>query len=204
MKTRRATSRKDPDVARYLLADPGYESWRVDEGGMVLWITSDGSEMMMMDDLDDRAAAVGRFVASRGSVSRTELKKEFEEADDRIDEFEISSVLFATFSLFSVKQILEQEFPSSKVSIYTSGYNGAKTIHVRGDDSDFEGYPDSTDGAGTDSDYLLNGTIEATADASVAKAKSLFSRLTDAGIDVQYEVCDPNGVTLFEQKPTKR
>jgi hypothetical protein len=42
-----------------------------------------------------------------------------------------------------------------------------------------------------------------TAEASVAKTKQLFSRLTDAGIDVQYEVYDPNGTTLFEQKPTR-
>lgn len=200
---RRSTQWKDPDVARYLLANSDYEHWRIHNSGMVLWITSDGTEMFQMDDLDDRASAVARFVSSRGSVSRGELEREFKDNSDRIGEFKISSVLFAPFSLFSVKKILEDEFPLAKVSIYTSGYNGAKTIHVRGDDCDFEGYPESSDGAGTDSDYLFNGSIESTAAASVAKAKQLFSKLIDAGIDVQYEVYDPNGTTLFEQNPTR-
>ena len=200
---RHTTEWKDPDVARYLLASSGYDGWRLDDGGIVLWITPDGREVINADDIGDRRAAVEKFVSSRGSVSRSNLEQEFKDDCNRVYEFEISSVLFAPFSLPSVKQVLEEEFPAANVSIYTSGYNGAKTIHVRADDVDFEGYPDCTDGDGADSDYLFSGAIESTADASVSKVKQLFARLTEAGIEVQFEVYDPMGTTLFEQRPTR-
>lgn len=119
-------------------------------------------------------------------------------------ENDVFSVLSAPVKLAAVETALKAAFPDAKVYIYTSGYNGAKTIHLRSDDADFEGYPDSTDGTGEDSDYLFNGAIDGDSDAAVAKARSIFTRLTDAGMTVQYEVYDPAGKTLIEQKPTQR
>lgn len=194
---RRSTKWNDRDVARYLLAHVDYERWRMDESDMILWITSNGEEVIQMDDLECRSAAVQRFVTSRQSVLRGELEMEFNQ------EFKIYSVLFSPFSLFSVKQVLEHEFPDAKISIETSQHDGSKRIHVRADDADFEGCPESTGGAEAAADYLFNGCIALTADASVAKAKQLFSRLASAGIEVAYEVYDPNGTTLFEQRPTR-
>lgn len=75
---------------------------------MILWITSNGEEVIQMDDHECRSAAVQRFVTSRESVLRGELEMEFNQ------EFKIYSVLFSPFSLFSVKQVLEHEFPDAK------------------------------------------------------------------------------------------
>ena len=125
-------------------------------------------------------------------------------SSDSITENDISSVLFAPVSLEVVKSALKEEFPEEKVYIYTSGYNGARTVHLRGDEVDFEGYPDSTDGSGEDSDYLLNGMIAGEADAAALKAQSIFTRLMDSGMTVQFEVYDSVGNRLVEQKPTRR
>lgn len=117
---------------------------------------------------------------------------------------DVSSVLFAPVSLPVVEVALKTEFPDAKVTIYTSGYSGAKTIHLRSGNADFEGYPESTGGTGSDSDYLFNGAISGSPDAAVAKAQRLFSHLTDSAMIVQYEVYDSTGTALFEQKPTRR
>jgi hypothetical protein len=114
----------------------------------------------------------------------------------------VLSVLFAPVSLSIVEDALKKEFPESKVTIYTSGYNGAKTIHLRSEDADFEGYPESTEGSGGDWDYLLNGSIGGGPDAAVAKAQRLFAQLLDSGMTVQFEVYDSTGTALFEQKST--
>jgi len=116
----------------------------------------------------------------------------------------VFSVLSAPVKLAVVEAALKEEFPDAEVSVYTSGYNGAKTIHLRSDSADFEGYPDSTDGTGEDSDYLFSGAINGESDVAVVKAQNFFSRLASAGMTVQYEVYDPAGKTLIEQKPTER
>ena len=70
---RRAKKWKDRDVVHYLLMDPSYDRWRL-EDGVVLWITSDGAEVVQMDDIDERSEAVRRFMSSRDSISRAELE----------------------------------------------------------------------------------------------------------------------------------
>ena len=123
---------------------------------------------------------------------------------DSITENDISSVLSAPVNLEAVESALKEEFPEDKVYIYTSGYNSARTVHLQGDDADFEGYPDSADGTGEDSDYLFNGMIAGEPNAVVLKAKSIFTRLMNAGMTVQYEIYVYTGNTLVEQKPTRR
>lgn len=116
----------------------------------------------------------------------------------------VFSVLSAPVKLAAVVMALRAEFPDANVYIYRSGYNGAKTIHLHSDDAELEGYPDSTEGTGENSDYLFNGAIDGDSDAVVAKVQSIFTRLTDAGMTVQYEVYAPASNTLIEQKPTQR
>ncbi len=121
-----------------------------------------------------------------------------------LDENDIFSVLSAPVKLIPVETALKAEFPNANIRIYTSGYNGAKTTHLAGVGADVEGYPQSTDGNGEDSDYFLNGAIYGESAAAVAKAQSMFARIADAGMTVQFEVYDPDGNTLIEQKPTRR
>jgi alkanesulfonate monooxygenase SsuD/methylene tetrahydromethanopterin reductase-like flavin-dependent oxidoreductase (luciferase family) len=145
-------------------------------------------------------ATAGASILSLSQEMKTE--EDNETFDDKTNV--VSSVLFAPVSLSKVEEALKKQFPEAKVSIYTSGYNGAMTIHLQSDDADFEGYPDSTEGSGSDSDYLFNGSIEGEPDAVVAKAQSLFARLMDAGMTVQYEVYDSTGNVLVEQQQTRR
>lgn len=189
---------KDPDIARYLLTNKEYSRWRIDAGGSVLWVNSEGTEVINADDLGDRREAVKRFISSRGSVSRKELEEEFKDDRDQTYECDVFSIMTGPIDISAVEQVLKKEFPAARVSIYTSGYSGARTIHVQSDDVDFEGYPENTDGNGADSDYFFNGAIEATVEVAVAKAQQLFSSLVEAGIRVTYEVYDPHGTTLFE------
>ena len=116
----------------------------------------------------------------------------------------VSSVLFTPVSLSTVEAALRMEFPDAKITILTSGHSGAKTIQLRSDGADFESYPDSSEGTGIGSDYLFNGTIDGEPDAVVTKAQSLFARLMDAGMTVQYEVYDSTGNALVEQQQTRR
>ena len=119
-------------------------------------------------------------------------------------ENDVSALIFAPVKISVLEDALKEVFPEAKVSKYTSGFSGAETLHLRGDVADFEGYPDSTDGTGSDSDYLLNGMIEGDVEVAVAKAKKLFARIIEAGMKVQYEVYDPAGDTIIEQKSTGR
>ncbi len=113
--------------------------------------------------------------------------------------YDVSSVLFAPVSLSKVEEALKIVFPGAKLSIYPSGYNGTKTIHLWSDDADFEGYPDSVEGTGSDSDYLFNGSIGGQTDMVVAKIQNLFDQLTNTGMTVQYEVYDSIGNVLVER-----
>jgi hypothetical protein len=114
----------------------------------------------------------------------------------------VYSVLLAPVNLIAIEAALKEEFPQAEVYIYTSGYNGAKTIHLRSDDADFEGYA-SADGDESESDFLFNGFLDGDADQAVSKAKSMFERLGSAGVAARYEVYDREGRPAFE-KETKR
>ena len=69
------------DVARYLIANRDYDRWDIEENGEVLWMCPDGMHHLMMDDFEERHAAVKRFVTKRGFVTRAELILEFGEVD---------------------------------------------------------------------------------------------------------------------------
>lgn len=127
----------------------------------------------------------------------------------RVDRFEIHSVLPAPIEPVAVQQVLKNVFPEAKVTIYTSSYSGATTIRVSGDNVDdgfgrgsvdLDGYPDSIDGDGKRSDYLLNGEIQSTAKNAVAIARRLVARLAKLGMDVQLEVYADDGTPLFDTK----
>jgi hypothetical protein len=114
----------------------------------------------------------------------------------------VYSVLLAPVNLSAIEAALQEEFPQAEVYIYTSGYNGAKTIHLRSDDADFEGYA-LADGDESDSDFLFNGFLDGDTDQAVSKAKSMFGRFGSAGVAAQYEVYDREGRLAFD-KESKR
>lgn len=111
----------------------------------------------------------------------------------------VYSVLLAPVDLIAMKAALQQEFPEAKVYISTSGYNGAKKIHLRSGDADFEGYA-STDGDESDSDFLFNGPLDGDIAQAVSKARSMFDRLGSAGVAVRYEIYDREGRPAFERE----
>ena len=64
-------------VAAYLLGRTEYSCWLVSDDGTPYWITNNGERQFMMDDDDDRWNAIKRFINERGTVTRSELYKEF-------------------------------------------------------------------------------------------------------------------------------
>lgn len=115
----------------------------------------------------------------------------------------VYSVLSGPVDLQVLKAVLEPEFPGAEIRIRTSGYDGARTIYVRSESADFEGY------AGTNvsevekakPDYLFNGFLAGDIEQVVLQAKQVFGRVSEAGIRVQFEVYDRSGNAAFEQRP---
>ncbi|MDA7980746.1 MAG: hypothetical protein MPJ50_18475 [Pirellulales bacterium] len=81
------------------------------------------------------------------------------------------------------KRLLKEEFPDAKVWIYTSGYNGAKTLHVDSETADFEGYPEFDDGP----DYLFNGTLCRRLCRGSCKGHFHVPTFRDAGLQLSIE-----------------
>ena len=109
----------------------------------------------------------------------------------------ISSVFFAPVNLELLRELLQQEFPNAKVYIYTSGYDGAKTLYVRSDMVDFEGYPESVE---TEPNYLFNGYLAGSDAEVVANANHIFTLIKNRGVSVQYEVYDSSGEEIFSRE----
>ncbi len=99
------------------------------------------------------------------------------------DSNNVYSTISFPVDLKLAERLLKEEFPNAKVWIYTSGYNGAKTLHVDSETADFEGYPASD----SRPDYLFNGGLAGDDAEVVAKVSSIFQRFDDAGLQLTIE-----------------
>jgi len=111
------------------------------------------------------------------------------------DSNNVYSTLTAPVDLELAVTILKEVFPEAHVGIYTSGYNGAKTIHVDSDDADFEGYPTSD---GARSDYLFNGGVAGSDAEVIAKVRQIAERFKDAGFRMSIEAYDTRGEMICD------
>ena len=108
-------------------------------------------------------------------------------SSDLPDSNNVYSVIDSPVNVELAESVLKQEFPNAKVSIYTSGYNGAKTLHVDSDDADFEGCPMSDD---RNPSYLFNGGLSGDDAKVVAKIESILRRFESAGFSMSIEAYD--------------
>ena len=112
----------------------------------------------------------------------------------------VYSTIAAPVDVELAERVLTQEFPNAKVWIYTSGYNGAKTLHVASDSADFEGYPKSDD---SNPSYLFNGGLAGNGDQILAKIESILRSFESAGFRMSIEAYDADEELLGKFR-TKR
>ena len=79
-----------------------------------------------------------------------------------------------------------------KAHIYVSGYDGARTIHLRSESADFDSNPI---GSG---EHLFNGAVGGTPDEVIAFVKRLSEAFTERGVAHQLEVYDADRQLVAE------
>lgn len=112
----------------------------------------------------------------------------------------VYSSIASPVNLKLAEKLLKEEFPDARVWIKTSGYNGAKSLHIRSEIADFEGYPESEVAYPS---YLFNGGLAGDDSVVASRVSSLYKRFHDAGLQFSIEAYDSaNGLICeFPEKP---
>jgi hypothetical protein len=113
------------------------------------------------------------------------------------DQNNIAGTIIGPVDLDVAVRVLTEEFGVGNVGVYTSGYNGAKTLHVDSETADLEGHT-VTDDPG--SDYLVTGAL-AGANADIVSCFSrLVASLKAAGVAAQFEVYDQADEMIYDSR----
>lgn len=83
-----------------------------------------------------------------------------------------------------VLRAMQRLVGEGRVSIDTSQFDGAETLHFSTGDADFESTPLG------DGSHLLNGGVGGTPDELVAFVRAMSQAFAEAGIDHRFEVYD--------------
>lgn len=99
----------------------------------------------------------------------------------------VYSTLLPPVDLALAERLLKEEFPTAKIGIQVSRYDGARTLHLDSQVAELEGYPESDDPHPA---YFLNGGISGDAVEVANRVKSIFHRFQNAGLQMVIEAYD--------------